>query len=62
MRNINPFTVSSPQSAIRFRDKERKVILEKRKMKIHSSLSHRRNLESVLDTKGKIILETGKEC
>jgi hypothetical protein len=49
------FTVSSSQSGTSFRDKERKIIPEKRVMKINSSLSHRRNLESGLETKGKII-------
>ncbi len=45
------FTVSSPQSGIRFEQTKGKIVPEKRVMKINPSLSHRRNLESGLETK-----------
>jgi hypothetical protein len=60
MRNIKTLLpISSPQSGTGLETKA-KIIPEKRVIKINSSLSHRNNLELVLDTKGKITPE--KEC
>jgi hypothetical protein len=53
--------ISAPPSGIRFRDTKGKIIPGKRVRNINPSLSHRCNLESVLETKEIIILEKNAE-